>query len=51
MCKLIEQRITEEKIESIKSLLMLGKLTHEEIANSLKVPVEFVEDIANGKVA
>lgn len=51
MCKLIEDRLNEEKIDAIKALLMLGKLTREEIANSLNVPIELVENVANGKVA
>lgn len=51
MCKLIEDRLNEEKIDAIKALLMLGKLTREEIANSLNVSIELVENVANGKVA
>lgn len=51
MCKLIEDRLNEEKIDAIKALLMLGKLTREEIANSLNVSIELVDNVANGKVA
>ena len=59
MCKVVEERAKEyaaealekEKIENIKRMLSLGKLTHEEIANSLNVPTELVENVANGKVA
>lgn len=51
ICKLIEDRLNEEKIDAIKALLMLGKLTREEIANLLNVSIELVENVANGKVA
>lgn len=51
ICKLIEDRLNEEKIDDIKALLMLGKLTREEIANLLNVSIELVENVANGKVA
>ena len=59
MCKVVEERAKEyaadalqkEKIADISSLLLLGKLTHEEIANALHVSVELVDEVASGKVA
>lgn len=55
MCKIVEERAKEyandQQIENIKRMLALGKLTHEEIANSLNVSIELVENVANGKVA
>lgn len=55
MCKIVEERAkeyaNEQQIENIKRMLALGKLTHEEIANSLNVSIELVENVANGKVA
>lgn len=55
MCKIVEERAkeyaNEQQIENIKRMLALGKLTHEEIANSLNVSIELVENVANGEVA
>ena len=55
MCKVVEERAKEcvmrEKIADISSLLLLGKLTHEEIATALHVSIELVDEVASGKVA
>ena len=55
MCKVVEERAKEyameQQIQNISSLLLLGKLTHEEIATALHVSVELVDEVASGKVA
>ena len=55
MCKVVEERAKEyameQQIQNISSLLLLDKLTHEEIANALHVSVELVDEVASGKVA
>lgn len=55
MCKIVEERAKEyariQTIETIKRMLAMNKFSYEDIAASNDVSVEFVEDIANGKVA
>lgn len=45
MCKMVEELIDSEKKESALRLLMLGKLSNEEIAESLGLDVEVVNEL------
>ena len=45
VAKAEQTKAEEEKIQSAKSLKALGTLTNEQIAESLKLPIEVVEEL------
>lgn len=47
MSKIIEQLLNEEKIEAAKRMLERGKMTKEEIAEDLDLPLSVVERLEN----
>jgi AraC-like DNA-binding protein len=47
MSKIMEQLLNEEKIEAAKRMLERGKLTKEEIAEDLDLPLSVVERLEN----
>ena len=53
MCKaveeLVEKRVLEEKINSVKKLLANGKLSVEEVAECIGLPVNVVEELVELK--
>ena len=51
MCKIMENMINEEKIELAKDAIKRGSLTVEQIAETLKLPLAFVEELARQKSA
>ena len=46
MCEIMEKRINEEKIELAKEAIKKNNLTLDQIADVLKLPLTFVEEIA-----
>ena len=46
MCQIMENRINEEKIELAKKAIARGKLSLEEIAETLSLPLAFVQELA-----
>ena len=46
MCQIMENSIKEEKIELAKNAIKKGKMTPEEIAEVLELPVAFVAELA-----
>ena len=51
MCQIMENRINEEKIELAKKAIARGKLSLEEIAETLSLPLAFVQELARPKAA
>ncbi|MBQ3278201.1 MAG: hypothetical protein IKF90_13645 [Parasporobacterium sp.] len=51
MCKIVEDLITEEKIEMAKAAIAEGDLTLEQIAKTLRLPLPFVQELAKQKTA
>ena len=51
MCKIMENMINEEKIELAKDAIKRGNLTLEQIAETLKLPLAFVQELARQKSA
>lgn len=51
MCQIMENRINEEKIELAKKAIARGKLSLEEIAETLSLPLAFVQELARPKSA
>jgi hypothetical protein len=51
MCDVMERRINEEKTELAKDAINAGKFSPKEIAEILRLPLEFVENLANTKQA
>ena len=51
MCKIMEKRIDEEKIELAKRALETGKYTADEVAFLYELPIAFVEELAREKTA
>ena len=47
MSKIMEQLLNEEKIEAAKRMLERGKMTKEEIAEDLDLPLSAVERLEN----
>lgn len=47
MCKAMEDMITDDRKETAIRMLERGKMTREEIAEDLKLPLEVVEELAN----
>ena len=47
MCKAMEDMITEDRKETAIRMLERGKMTREEIAEDLKLPLEVVEELAS----
>jgi predicted transcriptional regulator len=47
MSKIMEQLLNEEKIEAAKRMLERGKMTKEEIAEDLDLPLSVVERLEN----
>ncbi len=45
MCELMENMIREEKNELAKTAIQRGDLTVEQIAESLKLPLPFVQEL------
>ena len=50
MCKLMEDRITEEKIELARKAIARNKISLEEIAETLDLPLAFIEELAKPKI-
>ena len=46
MCDIMENRIRKDRIESAKELITLGKLSTEEIAKALNLPLSTVRELA-----
>ena len=46
VCQIMENRINEEKIELAKNAIKKGKLTLEQIAEVLELPLAFVQELA-----
>jgi len=46
MCKIVEDLLNDEKKEAALRLLKMGKITKEEIAEALELPMEIIEDLA-----
>jgi len=46
VCQIMENRINEEKIELAKEAISKGSLTLEQIADVLKLPLAFVQELA-----
>lgn len=51
VCKIVEDLITEEKIEMAKAAIAEGDLTLEQIAKTLRLPLPFVQELAKQKTA
>lgn len=51
VCQIIENRINEEKIELAKEAIAKGELTLNQIADVLKLPLAFVEELAKSNMA
>ena len=51
VCKIMEDRITEEKIEMAKDEIKVGELTLEQIARVVKLPLPVVEELARTQTA
>lgn len=49
MCEIMENRITEEKIELAKKAIFNGKLSLEDIAETLELPLDYIQELANEK--
>lgn len=53
MCKAVEEfvekRVLEEKINSVKKLLANGKLSVEEVAECIGLPINVVEELVELK--
>ena len=53
MCKaveeLVEKRVLEEKINSVKKFLANGKLSVEEVAECIGLPINVVEELVELK--
>ncbi len=47
MCKAMEDMITDDRKEAAIRMLERGKLTSEEIAEDLELPLEVVKELAN----
>lgn len=47
MSKIMEQLLNEEKIEAAKRMLERGKMTKEEIAEDLDLPLNVVKRLEN----
>lgn len=47
----MENRINEEKIELAKDAIRKGDLTLQQIADVLKLPLAFVQELARNQVA
>ena len=51
MCAIMENRLNEEKIELAKQAIKRGKLSLEDIAETIGLPLAFVEELARQKTA
>ena len=51
MCKIMENRVNEEKIELAKRAIASGKYSLEAIADIVGLPLAFVEELARAKTA
>ncbi len=51
MCRIMENMINEEKIELAKEAIKRGDLTLEQIAETLKLPLAFVQELSRQKSA
>lgn len=47
MCSIMENRIYEEKTELAKEAIRKGNLSPEQIADVLKLPLTFVQELEN----
>ena len=47
MCKIMEDRITEEKIEMAKEEIRIGELSLEQISRAFRLPLPVVEELAH----
>lgn len=46
MCKLVEELIDMEKKESALKFIKVGKLSNEEIAECLSLPLEIIDELS-----
>ena len=51
MCEIMENRVNEEKIELAKRAIQRGKLSLADIAETIGLPLAFVEELARLKSA
>ena len=51
MCQIMENRINEEKIDLAKKAIARGKLTLDQIAETLSLPLAFVQELAKASIA
>jgi predicted HTH domain antitoxin len=51
MCAIMENRLNEEKIELAKQAIKRGKLSLEDIAETIGLPLAFVEELACQKTS
>ena len=51
MCQIMENRVNEEKIELAKQAIRRGKLSLADIAETIGLPLAFVEELARQKTA
>ena len=51
MCEIMENRVNEEKIELAKRAIQRGKLSLADIAETIGLPLAFVEELARPKFA
>lgn len=47
VCRAMEKIIDDDRIDTAKALIMLGKLSYEEIAQSAKIPIDLVEELVS----
>ena len=46
MCQIMDNMITEEKIEMAKNEILIGELTLPQIARAFQLPLAFVQELA-----
>lgn len=49
MCKIMEDRITEEKIEMAKEEIRIGELSLEQISRAFHLPLPVIEELARAQ--
>lgn len=47
VCRAMKKIIDDDRIDTAKALIMLGKLSYEEIAQSAKIPIDLVEELVS----
>ena len=51
MCEIMENRINEEKVDMAKRAIASGKYSLETIADIVRLPLAFVQELARAKTA